>query len=143
MPAAMAKEAATPPRPSLARAAPRVKAVLVSSLYALFASGVAKLRAAGLQFASGAAVCSHVRAQHAASLSPQLSAWPTSGREASGRCALLAVASLALEVGLPPLVLLFPRLRSLVLLSAVGLHLGIALTMQPCLPAEPCVHRLP
>ena len=102
------------------------QAILVAALYAFFASGTSKLRAAGFQFFDGETVCNSVRSQYKTGLFPAFGMWLVTGADAAGRCALLAQASLLLEVVGPLLVLLWPRLRSLWLLSAVGLHLGIA-----------------
>ena len=115
------------------------QAILVAALYAFFASGTSKLRTAGFQFFDGETVCNHVRAQYKTGLFP-FGVWLVTGADAAGRCALLASASLLLEVVGPLLVLLWPRLRSLWLLSAVGLHLGIAAAMLPCFAMQSLVY---
>ena len=116
------------------------QAILVAALYAFFASGTSKLRTAGFQFFDGETVCNHVRAQYKTGLFPEFGVWLVTGADAAGRCALLASASLLLEVVGPLLVLLWPRLRSLWLLSAVGLHLGIAAAMLPCFAMQSLVY---
>ena len=82
------------------------QAILVSSLYTLFASGVGKLRAGGLDFASGELLFADVPAQSgdAIIVGPALRAWLTNLFAARSRCAVLGAATLLFEAASPPLV---------------------------------------
>lgn len=109
------------------------KLIVVTGAALLFLGGVSKLRNAGLRWLDGKTLAFYV--------SGDSGAWPWLKRRIHGSPALaaaLSVATVALELGCV-LVLVVPELRLATAIAAVGLHLGIWLTMAPrYFPSLPC-----
>ena len=119
--------------------------MLVSALYTMWGSGVAKLLGSGLGFLTGEVICAHTRLQGPDSMWPEAARWfaaagnPVVPPAAIARCAAASALTLAFEVLAPPLVLLWPRhrllgvvkLRNLWVMGSIAMHLGIAMLMFP------------
>lgn len=109
------------------------KLVIVSGAAILFLGGVSKLRNAGLRWMDGKTIAFYV--------SGSSGAWPWLKRKVASTPALaiaLSVGTMVLELGCI-VVLFVPEARLPVGVAAIGLHLGIWLTMAPkYFPSLPC-----
>lgn len=109
------------------------KLVVVTGAALLFLGGVSKLRNSGLRWMDGRTLAFYV--------SGSSGAWPWLKRRIQSSPALaiaLSVGTMVLELGCI-VVLLVPELRLPTAIAAIGLHLGIWLTMAPkYFPSMPC-----
>eukprot|EP00467_Chlorarachnion_reptans_P001847 CAMPEP_0114534182 /NCGR_PEP_ID=MMETSP0109-20121206/27701_1 /TAXON_ID=29199 /ORGANISM="Chlorarachnion reptans, Strain CCCM449" /LENGTH=536 /DNA_ID=CAMNT_0001717573 /DNA_START=337 /DNA_END=1947 /DNA_ORIENTATION=+ len=100
--------------------------VVIVSCFTFFAGGVSKLRESGLKWMDGKTLQYHLnRAQVA--WAPKFAAWMA---ERLWVCKLLSIQTIIYETTCYAAII-SPKLRLAVFVQAVGLHLGIAMTMKP------------